>query len=227
VVINGPKRITYRVLPHDLTRLITTDAPLVFDVGANKGQTIELMRRALRSPRIHAFEPAEALALDLRARYNGPDIVIQQYALGAREEVRPFIQYENNELSSLLPLSQDASNPFRDMREQGRETVTVDTVSSYSAKQGISRIDLLKIDTQGFDFEVLKGAEAMLQARQVGAVLIELNFSSLYANQCSVGEVIDWLGYRGYGLLAFYEVVRLETTITWVTALFLPRPPCP
>jgi FkbM family methyltransferase len=213
------------VLEHDLPRLILKGDPLIFDVGANKGQTIELLRRAFRNPRIYSFEPARELAEGLRKKYSEVPVVVEQMALGEKEEVRSFIHYENNELSSFLTLNQDVENPFRETKVSCRESITIDTVESYAKRNNIRKIDLLKIDTQGFDFEVLRGAEDMLDGESIRAILVELNFVPLYATQCRPGQIVDWLGEHGYSLVGLYEEVRSNMVLSWATGLFLTRIP--
>lgn len=221
----GPGGVSYSVLEHDFPRLISKGDPLIFDVGANKGQTIELLRRAFRNPKIYSFEPSHELAERLRGKYVDAPVVVEQMALGDKEEVRSFIHYENNELSSFLTLNQDVGNPFRETKVRHRESITIDTVESYAKRHNILKIDLLKIDTQGFDFEVLKGAERMLDGESIRAVLVELNFAPLYATQCCPGQIIDWLGEHGYSLLGLYEEVRSNMVLSWATGLFITRTP--
>jgi FkbM family methyltransferase len=56
------------------------------------------------------------------------------------------------------------------------ELITIRTLDSFWAEQNINNIDLLKTDTEGFDLEVLKGAEAMLRAQQIQFILAEVTF---------------------------------------------------
>ncbi len=219
----GPRGITHRLLEHDLPKVVTAAEPVIFDVGANKGQTSRLMLELFTSPKIYAFEPSRELASNLRIQFAGKSVTVEQLALAAREETRDFVHYENNELSSFLSLSLNQENPFRAVKETEREIVKTRTVASYANSHNIRFIDLLKVDTQGFDLEVLKGAESLLCEGQVGAVQVELNFSPLYSGQCGPGEVIDWLSRHGFSLLGFYEEVRTSLVISWTTALFLPR----
>ena len=219
----GTSGLTNRDLEYDLPRVLPKPSSSVFDVGANKGQTIEMMQRLLIDPRIYSFEPSSDLATLLRAKFDPKRVTVEQCGLGAAPESRTFIHYQVSELSSFLPLSKDAHNPFSKVNEQGREELEIRTVDSYAEANAIDHIDLLKIDTQGFDFEVLKGSEAMIVGGRVSAVLVELNFAQLYANQCGPGEVIDWLGRRGFSILGFYDEVRINPVLSWVTVLFLPQ----
>lgn len=213
--------LTYRVLEHDLPRIISCRRPLIFDVGANKGQTIELMSRVFPDARVHAFEPARELADALRDEYAHSGVVVQSVALGATEGSHRFTRYANNELSSLLTLERNASNPFSGVAVEAIEDVAVTTIDSYCRSKGIHAVDLLKIDTQGFDLEVLRGAEGMFVRGAIGVVLVEMNFIPLYERQPSPGVVIDWLGAHGMDFVCLYEQVRLETAVSWATACFV------
>ena len=217
----GSSGLTHRVLDHDLPRLVSSPCPLIFDVGANKGQTIELMTRIFPSCRLRAFEPAVELAYSLRDHYASREVVVESMALGARDGARSFFNYQNNELSSFLSLAQNPANPFADVGLKAMEEVRVATVDSYCAAHSIQAIEILKIDTQGFDMEVLKGAAGMFSVGAIQLVLVEINFIPLYDTQCKPGELIDWLGARGFTLVAFYEQVRLQCALSWATACFV------
>src|SRR5258707_11527689 len=59
----------------DMSKLVVTDRPLVFDVGANRGQTIERFRNAFARPVIHAFEPGLDTFAELQRGWAGvPDL---------------------------------------------------------------------------------------------------------------------------------------------------------
>jgi FkbM family methyltransferase len=213
--------LTHRILEHDLPRLARSPTPVIFDVGANKGQTIELMSRLFPASTLYAFEPSETLARTLRDRYAPRGVMVEATALGAREEERQFFTYQNNELSSFLSLAKNPSNPFAGVGVSAVDAVRVKTIDDYCMARGIREIDILKIDTQGFDLEVLKGAARMLSAGAIGVLLIEINFIPLYDAQCTPGEMIDWLIAHDFHLLALYEQVRLRRTLSWVTACFV------
>ena len=216
----GQNRLTYRLLEHDLPILAGTNKPIIFDIGANKGQTVEMMLRIFRQPRIYSFEPSPKLADALKSRFAPQGITIEEIAMGATMEERSFIHYTNNELSSFLELTSTPSNPFATVAEDIRQTVSVSTVDHYCGQTGISNLDILKIDTQGFDLEVLKGAIGMLSRACVQVVQVEINFEELYKNQCTAGQLIDWLGTHGYLPVAFYETARANFPICWATACF-------
>jgi hypothetical protein len=98
-------------------------------------------------------------------------------------------------------------------------------LDDYAGRAGIGRIDLLKIDTQGYERQVLKGAEGLLARNRIDAVLVELNFVPLYEGQVWAHELIGLLQGHSFYLVDFYEKCRLGPFLGWCTALFARRDP--
>ena len=63
-----------------------------------------------------------------------------------------------------------------------RETIFIDTIDIYCAEQNINRIDFLKIDVEGHEFEVLRGASKMLRANKIKIIQFEYGGSYLDAH---------------------------------------------
>ena len=217
----GASKLTHRVLEHDLPLVVKAREPVIFDVGANEGQTIELMKKLFPRCSIRAFEPAMELVASLRGRYRPPDVVVEGMALGAVREERLFRHYGNSRLSSFLEVAQNPVNPFAETVLSDEAAVSINTIDEYSREHGIERIHLLKVDTQGFDLNVLKGATQMFSANAIDCVLVEINFIPLYVGQCRPGELMDWLGDFSFAPVAFYEQVRKQDALVWTTACFV------
>lgn len=64
--------------------------------------------------------------------------------------------------------------------------------------QGIPRVDFLKLDTQGTELEVLKGAEGYLSSRRVSVIKTEVSFLPVYRNQCLFGDIDRYLRQHGF-----------------------------
>jgi FkbM family methyltransferase len=159
----------------------------------------------------------------LEARAFGPRVSLHRMALGREVGEREFINYASKYLSSFLPLEQHPQNRFRAIEVESREVVQIDTVDRFVADRGISTVDLLKIDVQGFDLEVLLGATASLASGAVRNVLVELNFVPMYEGQASAAAIVELLGRHGLFLTDHYEKKRQGHTIAWSTALFSRR----
>jgi hypothetical protein len=103
---------------------------------------------------------------------------------------------------------------------KNREIVEVKTIDSVVEEHGIERIDLLKIDTQGYDLEVLRGGTEALRSGVIGNVLVELNFVKMYESQSDANAIIQFLTERNLRLVDYYEKFRQSHALAWCLGLF-------
>jgi len=201
----------------DMRKLAATERPIVFDVGANRGQTIEHFRDVFARPVIHSFEPGVDTFAELQRRCAGvPDLHLNKIALGARAESRTFLHTEPDNMSSFLEPSVDAWGEIKD-----RYPVEVMTVDDYCRARGIDRIDILKSDTQGFDLDVLKGAQGMIESRAIHLILMEITFSDMYKGLPRFDEICSFLLDRRFALVSFYDFYYQHGRAGWTDALFV------
>ena len=201
----------------DMRKLAATDRPVVFDVGANRGQSIGHFRNAFAQPMIHAFEPGRDTFAELQRRTTGvPDLHLNNVALGSRAESRTFLQNERDDMSSFLEPSVDAWGEIKE-----RYPVEITTVDDYCAAHGIERIDILKSDTQGFDLDVLKGANQIIDNRAIGLIFMEITFSDMYKGLPRFDEIYAFLADRGFALVSFYDFYYQRGRAGWTDALFV------
>lgn len=140
----------------------------VFDVGANIGQSALEYSEAFPDATIWSFEPfTEAFDELVRVTAKRPNVRCVKLALGSEPGPVTVALGDHHVCNSLLDaVAGPADGPV--------ETVTVVTVDDFAAEHGIERIDLLKVDTEGLDLEVLRGAERLLAAGAVSFVQVEV-----------------------------------------------------
>jgi hypothetical protein len=119
-------------------------------------------------------------------------------------------------MSSFLELGKESWGTVTARRE-----VEVDTVDDYCSGASVTHIDILKSDTQGFDFEVLRGAKAMLGEHRIHLVFIEIMFCEMYKNLPRFDEVFRFLLDRGLELVSFYTMEYRDNKAGWTDALFI------
>jgi len=148
----------YGCLPHEagtarLIRRVATEGGVVVDVGANVGYFTRIASRAVGSTGVvHAVEPlASALRLLRLNTQDLPNVFIHATALSARSGEASLYVHEGGDLSTLSP-SDDA-----------REVVRVPLTTLDELLADASRVDLIKIDVEGHEFEVVMGAMRTLQ----------------------------------------------------------------
>ncbi|MDA9982780.1 FkbM family methyltransferase [Gammaproteobacteria bacterium] len=211
-------------LSHDLQAVIQKKSPIIFDVGANIGQSIELFTTVFQSPVIYSFEPSEPEFLKLRERYKkSSNVSMYQYAMGAKNTEAEFLHYDKSVMNSFYEIDNAEENRknFKRLSVTSRSQVKVVTLDSLAKDFAIEKIDLLKSDTQGYEMEVLKGAENSLHRGIIDNVLIEVNLIPMYVNQAEFTEIYNYLHRMNFRLVDFYEKKRSRKSIDWATALFM------
>lgn len=174
---------------------------LLFDVGANAGQYAMQARERGFAGRIVSFEPLpEAHAMLVRnARVDAKWIVHDRVALGAAPgDVRIHVSV-NSVSSSILPmLDAHAAAAPRSAYVGSATTPVLPLDAVYDRYRGAGERAYLKIDTQGFESEVLKGAERSLES--LVGVEIELSLVPLYQGQDLYRHFLDFFDSRGFAL---------------------------
>ena len=201
----------------DIMRIVDSKSPVIFDVGANVGQTIDALRKVFPSPTIYAFEPGEA-AFDnlLRTHSKVPNVHLNNLALGSKPGRQIFFENSDTVMSSFLPLGPDGWGQISYQRE-----IEVSTVDRYCSQHEIQCIDLLKSDTQGFDLEVIKGAQQLLNTSKICLIYLELAFQKLYQNSPHLDEIYRFISDQGFELVSFYEFSYRKGRASWANALFI------
>ena len=197
---------------------------VVFDVGANVGQTALAFSQEFPSATIHSFEPSPEAFASLASSVAGRGrILAHQIAFGPRSGKSTMYLARSSLTGSMLPTSEKAERFLGDLVHDARPVeVAVSSVDDYLRDQKILHVDLLKLDVQGFELEVLKGATASLRDNCVSLILTEVNFVSLYEKQAFFEDIYGELIRRGFQLVGLYHGdYRTGPFLTWCDALFV------
>jgi FkbM family methyltransferase len=187
---------------HDVARFLGSarNVKVVFDVGANVGQTTEHYVRAFPCAQIYSFEPVAVTYKSLVKRVSGwPRVKTFQLAFADRNRAAR-IQLAALSVQNSLRNERSSNSAF-----SSDELITLRTLDSFCAEQDISHIDLLKTDTEGFDLEVLKGAEAMLQSHRIQFILTEATFHPDDSYHTSFFHVTEYLSGFGCCFVDLYD----------------------
>ncbi len=196
-------------------------APLILDVGAHQGQTTQSYRRLFPKAVIHAFEPAPDTFAQLSATLAGdPGSTAVPLALSDSNGEQWFHVYGKTDMNSLLPLAAPRGTAAPQGQQVKIETARLD---DYARQQGWTRVDLLKIDTQGAERLVLAGAQTLLQTQAIDVIYAEVNFAAIYENQTAFHELVGLLAGCGYQLFNLYHLHRTHGfgQLIWGDALFV------
>lgn len=146
----------------------------IFDVGANKGNFVEMALSILRSEdklTIHCFEPSKYTYNLLKQNLTGSTQVILNN-IGLGKEQGEFNLYYDEPGSGTASLTK-RNIDYMGVEFKHCERVSIDTVDHYCEEKNIDFIDLLKIDVEGHELDVLDGAVNMLRKKSIGKVSFE------------------------------------------------------
>lgn len=172
---------------------------VVFDIGANTGQFGQELRDCGYTGRIISFEPLSSAHAQLsQAAHNDPAwTVAPRSAVGDQVGTIEINISGNSVSSSILPMKDLHTSASATSAYRGREETAITTVDAVAGDY-LRESDtlLLKIDTQGFEWQVLDGAAATL--KRTKAVLCELSLVPLYEGQRLWGDLMARLEAEGF-----------------------------
>jgi FkbM family methyltransferase len=143
-----------------------------------------------------------------------PHVHLNNLALGSKPGRQIFFENFSTDMSSFLPLGPDGWGQISNQRE-----IEVSTVDRYCSQYEIPFIDLLKSDTQGFDLEVIKGAQGLLNTRKIRLIYLELTL--LYQGIPRIDEIYRFICDQGFELVSFYKLCYRNGRAAWTDALFI------
>jgi FkbM family methyltransferase len=173
----------------------------VIDAGANEGQYARLMRHMGFSGKIISFEPLSSAHERLQESAAADPMwkVAPRMALGDHEgEVSIHVASNGGASSSIFGMLEMHKSAAPDVRYVGSELVPISRLDSIVGGflQDEEKSIFLKVDVQGYELQVLDGANELLK-RIVGAQL-EVSFVSLYQGQALLPTLIDYMMRRGF-----------------------------
>lgn len=188
-----------------LVRLLAPTAASFVDVGANVGHWTELfLQSAPSSVRGVLIEPGGAASTALAERFAG-DERVEIVIAAAGEDQGEISFYEEPGAGEMSSVITGVSRPDAELRR-----VPVTTLDAQVAERGLDFVDVIKIDAEGYDLHVLRGARGLLAEQRCGVVQFEYNSSWRLARStlAAAYAVLESAGYqvfllRGDGLFQF------------------------
>ena len=195
----------------DITKfLITKSDPVILDVGANKGQSINRYKKLFSNPIIHSFEPNIDEVNILKSKYiNDKNLYLNNVAVGDKKGNLEFninVRSGHSSFKNLIPNTTWIKKRSKRFKVDDKNYTTkkinaeIITLDDYVNEKNFTNIDILKIDTQGFEDKVLLGAKNLLKNNRIKLVQLELIFSEIYEDPLNIYDVEKTLIPNNYKL---------------------------
>lgn len=204
-------------LENDLLRLGMGDPTVVFDVGAHLGQTTLHFHKKFKNAHIHSFEPVAQNFHKLARNIGNRDrLFVNEIALGSSVGTA-FVNEGDSDLTHSISTS-SPSDKTEDVQE-----VAVETIDWYVDRKKINDIGLLKIDTEGHEIEVLKGADTTIKSGRIKAIFAECDFCREDIQHTYFPDLLDYLSEKDFSFFGLYDVMHYGRNhgIGYCNALFL------
>jgi FkbM family methyltransferase len=212
VIVTKKRFKTLEAMPYNLSidfhfllkKIIKkSDSIKFFDIGANIGQTSFKIVHYFPNAEVYAFEPIkntyDQLVKNTLALKN---IKTYQKAIGSEAGEFTIYHRTNSEWNSLV---KELNSSARD-ENASSEKVIVTTVDKFISENNIKKIDILKSDTEGFEIQVLKGAEKALKSQLIDIIYIEVGFLKGDLQHTNWNEVTNYLEDYGYYFCGLFEL---------------------
>jgi len=151
----------------------------VFDVGANIGEWTELALRINPNLNIHCFEPSSITFKKLKSRNFKGNIIYNNFGLSSTTKQKKLYIFGECDGKNSLHIRSGLEEGWGLKEQQTTETVKLETLDKYCNQYGIQEIDFMKLDVEGHEFEVLRGATEMISKFKIKRIQFEYGRSHI------------------------------------------------
>ena len=205
---------------------------LLIDIGAHKGESIKLFSKNFIIKKIISFEASPINFEYLKKKieenkqgFNNTEIVLENIALGAEDKITEFYQFNESSSSTIKEIDKKSKYYKRKFRlinflnykkTYQKINIKVSKLKTYIEKNNIKKIDFMKIDTEGYEFEILLGLESKIKLvdiimlehhydnmikknytfENINKLLIKNNFNKIYKSRMPFRKTFEYIYKR-------------------------------
>lgn len=213
-----PEEESYRIV----SVLVGRSDPIVIDGGAHLGDMVKRFGRLLPEAEFHCFEPDPTLGTSLESTFSAnPRVHVVHAALGNTVGTARLNINVSRPTNSLLPAAESLQPDIRRLCELVEQVeVKVTTIDEYCRTHSLDRVDVVKLDLQGYDYFALKGAAVTLQKAKV--VLVEVFFKEIYNGCHCFPDILNLMIDLGFELRTMCGLhYGYADELLWADAIFL------
>jgi len=160
--------------------------PIIFDIGAHKGKVTKLFFDLYKNAKVYSFEPNKLLVKIIKQNNLKKNLVLCNLALGEKEK-ETTIDISDLDLTSTLSKIDQNSFYLQIKRlilgkktNSYKQKVKVTTLDHFCKKKKITKIDLIKIDIEGYEYMLLLGSKKII--KNIHYIIIEVQKNNMYKN---------------------------------------------
>ncbi len=215
------------VLKRLVSRYVSSVKPIMFDVGANVGNYSVMLAEIFPTARIISFEPnrqPHSFLIKAAEKFQNRICPIRCGLGSTKDSSKILYCFSKPEHSSLGSVHKGMLELFEVNDVIEEIPFTIDTTDHYCLENGITHIDFMKIDVEGHELDVLKGAQLMLNSGAIKVIQFEFNEFNVFA-RVFMKDYFDILfSYNLYRILpegllplgsyqTFYEIFKYQNIL--------------
>jgi FkbM family methyltransferase len=198
-----------------IQHLVSNKYPIIFDIGAHNGQSVQYLKKLFPKSIIYSFEP-DPESFDVLSSKNIDGVNYYNEAISDFDGCATFYRNKISHTNSLFKVnlnskdsigitSAKANNDKQYLSGFNSEyKVSATMLDTFTKKHLIGKVDLLKIDVQGAECHVLRGGENSL--KRTRTIVLEVSFFDYYEHQTSFLNVESILSPLGFKLYSISEI---------------------
>ena len=182
------------------------------DVGSRGGfDELRTLRRSLHVYSLDA-DPTAPLASKKFASFHHFSLALhssrgeRDFFLTRHPSFSSLLEFDARAFTRHFGLMAGSAKWARGLEPLRKQTTKTETADNFFRSQNLERIDFLKLDTQGTELEILKGAREYLSDARIAVIKTEVSFLPVYRDQCTFSDIDRFLKEQGFMYVdcAFY-----------------------
>ena len=191
-----------------LSKYLQTDS-IVFDVGSHKGETVFLINKYLKVQKVYSFEISEKNFNIMKKKILNKkfNFLFYFYNFGFSDKAQKKIFFQAKESSSTTLSQININSEYfkKKLRILGikkkenffqKENCYLDTLDNFLINNNIKKIDLLKIDTEGHEYQILKGGNKNL--KNIRFIYFEHHYDNMILKGYTFSEIHNFLAQNNF-----------------------------
>jgi len=198
--------------------------PVIIDVGANEGQSIKRFNLIFDNCIVHSFEPITKCFNQMIKDFPGKRFIKNNYALSDKNANKEFFINKSSVTSGFNRINKNYDENNEKNKIKNSIKIKTTTLDAYINFNKIKKIDILKIDTQGHELNVLRGAKKSLKKNMINFIEVEIILCEYYIKKIKLYEIDHIMDKNNYELFDLSGIhYSKKSQIKWFDMLYIKK----